>query len=144
MLCKAQALFLECCHFSTRGGGQSRSLCPEEPLIPRAGRAGGARSRQELSFGLLASGNFPPVALELQDHGSSFCTNRAEGKERENLTLPTATGIKPVGFGGIRWALQPLVPPGACRTCCWQLSITPSMGLVPRDMDLIPGFPSPP
>lgn len=96
---------------------QSRSLCPEEPLIPQAGSTRGARSREELRFGLLASGNFPPVALEPQDHGSSFCTNRAEGKERENLTLPIAAGIKLVWFWGIHWELQPLVPPGSCRTC---------------------------
>lgn len=114
---------------------QKRSLCPEEMLIPQAGSARGAWSREELRFGLLGSGNFPPVAVEPQDHGSSFCTSRAEGKERENLTLPRAAGIKPAWFWGIHWELQPLLPPGSCRRCWWQLSIVPSTGLTPRDKE---------
>lgn len=69
-----------------------------------------AEPRAELCFA--ASGNFPPVAMQPQDHGSSFCTARAEGKEQENLTLAGAAGIKPCWFGDTQWELQPLVSPG--------------------------------
>lgn len=97
----------------------NRSVCPEEMLIAQAGSAGGAQSREELRFGLLGSGNFPPVAVEPQDHGSSFCTSGAEGKGRGNLTLPRqgvhrAAGIKPVRF----WAST-----GSSSLCCHQVLV---------------------